>query len=116
MAERTSFDRQAEALELQRLNAQYPFDEINKAKHYNLHPSGVECIEIIEHFEFNIGQVVKYAWRAGLKDSESKLKDLQKCLYYAKRAVEKEEKRIKSERDANELAASNASVRKVAER
>jgi hypothetical protein len=72
-----------------------PFDPIQKAKHYNLHPSGVECIEVIEHFDFVIGSIIKYAWRAGLKDQEPTLKDLQKCAYYAQRAVSREEKRLK---------------------
>lgn len=67
------------------------FDPVAKARHYNLHPSGVECITIVEHFDFVIGNIIKYAWRAGLKFPEKRLEDLRKCLYYASRAVSREE-------------------------
>jgi hypothetical protein len=56
------------------------FDEINKAAHYNQHPSGVECITVVRHHSFNIGNVIKYLWRAGLKDAS--IKDLKKARYY----------------------------------
>lgn len=59
--------------------------------HYRQHPSGVECIEIVEHFDFIIGNVIKYAWRSGLKEGESKLDDLKKCRWYIERAILKEE-------------------------
>ena len=39
---------------------------VNHPKHYNSHPSGVECIDIVRHYDFNIGNVIKYVWRAGL--------------------------------------------------
>jgi hypothetical protein len=42
-------------------------DTVNHPPHYNDHPSGVECIAIVEHFTFNVGNAVKYLWRAGLK-------------------------------------------------
>ena len=35
--------------------------------HYKAHPSGVECIEITQHYGFCIGNAIKYLWRAGLK-------------------------------------------------
>ncbi len=50
--------------------------------HYNAHPSGVECIEVTRHMPFNLGNVVKYLWRAGLKENESEIKDLEKALDY----------------------------------
>lgn len=55
---------------------------INHPAHYNLHPSGIECIEIIRHMPYNLGAVFKYLWRAGLKDQEPTLKDLKKALWY----------------------------------
>ena len=68
------------------------FDPVNRAKHYNVHTSGIECIDIIEHFDFLIGSIVKYAWRAGLKDGATKRQDLAKCRWYADRAIEREDK------------------------
>lgn len=52
--------------------------------HYKQHPSGIECIDVIEHYNFNIGNTIKYLWRQGLKDGESSEDDLEKALYYLK--------------------------------
>ena len=49
--------------------------------YYQNHPSGVECITITRHFNFNLGNVIKYVWRAGLK-STSPLEDLKKARWY----------------------------------
>ena len=38
---------------------------INHPSHYNKHPSGVECIDIIRHHSHNVGAAIKYLWRAG---------------------------------------------------
>ena len=39
--------------------------------HYKSHPSGIECIQITEHFNFCLGNAIKYIWRAGLKNPET---------------------------------------------
>jgi hypothetical protein len=65
-------------------------DPVNHPKHYTAHPSGVECIQITEHFDFLIGNVIKYAWRAGLKEGSSREQDLAKCVWYAQRALDQE--------------------------
>lgn len=77
-------------------------DSVNHPKHYNSHPSGVECITITEHMNFNIGNAVKYLWRAGLKGEGSPLmqateaqlraqqkhiEDLQKAAWYINREI-----------------------------
>ena len=33
-------------------------DSVNHPKHYTSHPSGVECIAIVEHMGFNLGNAV----------------------------------------------------------
>lgn len=66
-------------------------ETVDHPAHYNAHPSGVECITIVEHFDFLIGNVIKYAWRAGLKPGTERLEDLKKMLWYAQRAVQKEQ-------------------------
>ena len=63
-------------------------DEINHPPHYNDHPSGIECIEIVEHFNFNIGNAIKYTWRAGLKTPDPK-QDLRKAIWYLNREIER---------------------------
>ena len=42
-------------------------DMVNHPPHYTSHPSGVECITITEHFGFNVGNAIKYLWRADEK-------------------------------------------------
>jgi hypothetical protein len=55
---------------------------VDHPPHYTSHPSGVECIEIAEHMDFNTGNAFKYVWRAGLKDGKIAL---EKALWYVRR-------------------------------
>lgn len=63
--------------------------------HYNADPSGIECIEIVRHRNFNVGNAIKYLWRAGLKDSpttsDKDIEDLEKAVWY----IQDEVKRLK---------------------
>jgi len=65
-------------------------DDVNSPSHYTSHPSGVECIAITEAFNFNVGNAVKYLWRAGLKDDA--LQDLRKAAWYVQREIERRER------------------------
>lgn len=60
-------------------------DPVNHPSHYNAHPSGVECITVTEHMNFNLGNAMKYIWRAGLKDAA--LQDLEKARWYLDREI-----------------------------
>ena len=42
-------------------------EQVNHPKHYNSHPNGIECIDIIRHYTCDIANAIKYLWRAGLK-------------------------------------------------
>lgn len=55
-------------------------DDVNSPAHYMSHPSGVECLTITRHMNFNLGNAVKYIWRAGLKGDA--VKDLRKAVFY----------------------------------
>lgn len=55
---------------------------VDHPKHYNSHPSGIECIEVVRHMPFNIGSAVKYLWRAGLKDGAPTVEDYEKAIWY----------------------------------
>jgi|LakMenEpi03Aug12_release.lakeMendotaPanAssembly.Ray.scaffolds.fasta_scaffold491828_3 hypothetical protein len=63
-------------------------DMVNHPKHYTSDPSGVECIDITRHRNFNVGNAIKYLWRAGLKEDANKsmkqkqIEDLQKAVFY----------------------------------
>lgn len=65
-------------------------DVVNHPKHYTSDPSGVECIQVTRHRNFNIGNALKYLWRAGLKDSNPQTQDLRKAIWY----IEDEIKRL----------------------
>lgn len=51
-------------------------------QHYRDHPSGVECIQIVRHMGFNLGNAFKYIWRADLKHDDGGIEDLTKALTY----------------------------------
>lgn len=57
-------------------------DPVDYPAHYTSDPSGVECIQITRHRNFNIGNAIKYLWRAGLKDTDAQIEDLQKAIWY----------------------------------
>jgi hypothetical protein len=70
-------------------------DKVNHPAHYNAHPSGVECIDVAEHFGFSLGNAIKYIWRAGLK-SDSAIEDLKKARWYLDREIERLAKAVPS--------------------
>ncbi len=57
-------------------------------KHYKDHPSGIECITIVEHMNFNLGNAIKYIWRAGQKDNV--IQDLEKARWYLDREIQRQ--------------------------
>ena len=72
-------------------------DAVNHPSHYNSHPSGIECLQVVRHFNFNLGNVIKYIWRAGKKGEEGLLKDLKKARFY----LEDEIKKLETEETEN---------------
>lgn len=62
-------------------------DTVNHPSHYNSHPSGVECITVTEHMGFNLGNAVKYIWRADEKGNA--IEDLKKARWYVEREIER---------------------------
>jgi len=63
----------------------YTGDNVNHPRHYTQHPSGIEAIEVTEHFNFCVGNAIKYLWRAGLKDDT--IQDLRKAIWYIEREI-----------------------------
>lgn len=61
-------------------------DTINHPEHYTSHPSGVECIQITEHMNFNLGNAIKYIWR---HDKKAGVDDLRKAAWYIQREMER---------------------------
>lgn len=64
-------------------------DMVNRPPHYTNHPSGVECIQITEHYGFCVGNAIKYLWRAGLKGDA--VEDLKKAKWYIDREITRRE-------------------------
>ena len=68
-------------------------DRVNRPSHYTSHPSGVECITIAEHYDFCVGNAIKYLWRCGLKvedgttPRDKEIEDLKKAIYYINRKI-----------------------------
>ena len=66
---------------------------VNHPAHYTSHPSGVECIDITEHYDFCTGNAIKYLWRCGLKTEEGmsarekEIEDLEKAIWYINRRI-----------------------------
>lgn len=56
------------------------YDPVNHPRHYTNHPSGIECIDITRHMNFNLGNAIKYIWRAGEKNEA--IEDLRKAQWY----------------------------------
>lgn len=61
-------------------------DAVNHPSHYT--DGKYECIDFIESFGlgFHLGNAVKYITRAGKKDPEKTKEDLEKAIWYVKRA------------------------------
>lgn len=58
-------------------------DDINHPKHYAGYPASIECIDITRHLNFQLGNAVKYIWRAGKKGGlEKEIEDLKKAEWY----------------------------------
>jgi hypothetical protein len=64
-----------------------PGDSVDHPAHYNASPSGVECIDIAEHMSFNLGNALKYLWRADHKGNA--IEDLEKASWYISREIER---------------------------
>lgn len=59
--------------------------QVDHPKHYNAHPSKVECIELAEKMSFNLGNAFKYVFRRD--DKENTFQDLSKADWYLTREI-----------------------------
>ena len=62
-------------------------DPVNWPDHYRQSPSGVECIEIVEHMTFCAGNAMKYLWRH--REKGKPIEDLRKSEFYIRREIER---------------------------
>lgn len=70
-------------------------DNVNHPPHYNNSPAHctcgrrIECIDITRHYPFNVGNAIKYLWRADLKGAP--IEDLRKAIWYINDEISKRE-------------------------
>ena len=70
-------------------------DTINHPSHYT--DGKIETIDYIEdkNLSYHLGNAVKYISRAGKKDKDTYIQDLQKAIWYLNREIERYEKDCK---------------------
>jgi len=76
-------------------------DPVHHPLHYTSSPAAcsgcgktIECIDVTRHHGFNIGNVIKYLWREGLKGAalglkSSSIEDLEKAAWYLQDEIAK---------------------------
>ena len=74
-------------------------DSVNHPSHYNTY-RGLEVIDLVEQMNFNRGNAVKYITRAGLKNPDSEVEDIEKAIWY----LDRELKRLRSPEDGKKSA------------
>lgn len=72
-------------------------EQVNHPSHYNDHP--IECIDVVEHFPFLEGNIIKYVWRHRGKNG---LQDLLKAKWYLDRLIEVETAKAANSTDSKE--------------
>jgi hypothetical protein len=66
-------------------------EHVNNPKHYGGADNPYEAIKVIEEWglDFCLGNTVKYISRAGKKNPEKEIEDLQKAQWYLERKIKK---------------------------
>ena len=61
-------------------------EAINHPEHYGS-DFGIECIDVVENMNFNLGNAIKYIWRCDSKQNAKQ--DLQKAVWYLNREIKR---------------------------
>jgi DNA-binding transcriptional MerR regulator len=74
-------------------------ENVNHPSHYGGKNNEYEAIKVIDAWDlgFSLGNTIKYISRAGKKEKNKELEDLQKASWYLQHHIEQLEKKIKSE-------------------
>lgn len=64
-------------------------EKVNHPQHYN--KGKIEVIDFIEDqdMNFNLGNAIKYISRAGLKNKNTAIEDLEKAKWYVQREIDR---------------------------
>jgi hypothetical protein len=63
-------------------------DPVNHPSHYTQY-KGLEIIDLVEQMNYNRGNAVKYIARAGFKNPDTEIQDLEKAAWYINREIER---------------------------
>ena len=65
-------------------------EQVNHPDHYGGEDNPYEAIKVIEAWksDFHIGNAIKYLARAGKKDSDKEIQDLEKARWYISRKIQ----------------------------
>jgi hypothetical protein len=80
-------DRKMNVIDALKIPYGQKYNPVEHPDHYN-QLENIECIDVVENFNFNLGNVIKYVWRAGFK-TNNPLEDLKKAEFYIKREIER---------------------------
>ncbi len=69
----------------------HPAHYCSSAAHCSECGNGIECIDVAEHMGFNLGNALKYLWRADLKGDP--LENLSKAIWYIRREIQNRQRR-----------------------
>lgn len=66
-------------------------EAVNHPDHYGGKDNPYEAIKVIEAWKlgFNLGSALRYICRAGKKDKEKEIEDLEKAKWYINREIQK---------------------------
>lgn len=66
-------------------------DNVNHPSHYGGADNQYEAIKVIDAWElgFDLGNTIKYISRAGKKEGNSEIQDLEKAMFYLEHRIEK---------------------------
>jgi hypothetical protein len=68
-------------------------ERVNHPQHYQSDAQcsdcgkSIECIDVVQHENFNRGNAIKYIWRAGKKEGTVEAEDLLKAIWYLQNEV-----------------------------
>jgi hypothetical protein len=65
-----------------------PHDPVNHPSHYTQYQN-LEVIDLVEQMNFNKGNAVKYIARAGWKNPDTEVQDLEKAVWYIQREIQR---------------------------
>lgn len=65
-------------------------EQVNNPKHYGGADNPYEAIKVIEacELDFHLGNTVKYVLRAGKKNKDKEIEDLEKAKWYLDRKIQ----------------------------